>query len=166
MSFLKSSLVLGALLISGIAAAGSSNGVIECKSGSGRTLVEALIPVDGMEASIEITVDGKSVKYINQDLKDFLRMNNMKDKGILAPGGIETSKTKRDISIVAYGDTSGKFDEILANLSSIGIMKRKATQYGGEQINFSAKLNGLDPRSDLTKELPLITLKCVYTYEI
>lgn len=150
---MKSTLfALAVVLVSQSAFAGMSDGVVTCQSSSGRTKVNAIYPVDGLEASIKLTVDGKSSSFSGD---------------IDAQGGAVSMVARRTTSELELGayDASGKFDLRLAVLESKGEIKKSRLPYGGELLKFKATVKGQDPRSSTGAALPEgITVTCVYDY--
>jgi hypothetical protein len=166
---LKVSSVMALIMVSQAALAGSANGVVNCKSASGRTTLKASFPVDEDTANIVLTVDGKTTTALNQRAVEDLELNGKSPSDVFVnPKVMEVSADRDNTSIgmTALELTNQKFDLIHVNFRSEGKILRTRLPYGGEKLQFKAILNGLDPRTDEATELPKITLSCTYVYQI
>jgi hypothetical protein len=159
---------LGLLLASHSASAGSANAVLTCQSASGRTQFRANFPVDENVSAMQITVDGATQHYVDQNMAEILQLNgNSLEQQF--PGAqvvsIQSTRVRNGLSQVAYTDSGSKFDMIHLALRSKGKLK-SSRRPGGEKIVFQATINGLDPRTKNTTELPEITVSCLFDYQI
>lgn len=159
--------LLTLLIFTKMAFAGTANAFIECKSASGRTVVEADFPVDEETASLKITVDGKTSSYVNEATEFFYKEYNKtldQDFPNAKVTKFASGKDKSGLSITAFYETDGKSDDVQLTLRSVGPLKSKRLP-NGEQVKFTGIVNGWDPRKADTL-LPAIKLACVYTYSL
>ena len=158
-------IMIGLVALTSISAfAGANNISVKCHSASGRTEVNAWIPGDNTEQSVKITVDKKTLSYINQEMVNVLALNNM-DAATEYPGhqvneiSASLDKTKR---IVVLAGNEGEKEPVL--MLFVSNLKKINLGGGTYKGTFSGELsNTLDPR-DPSKELPFITVGCTYSY--
>ena len=160
-------IILVLSLFSSITAfAGASNFSVKCKSASGRTNLEAWIPGDNPEQSVKVTVDGKSLTYINQDMLDTLCANNIDPQKsypdyIVRDIAASLEDTKRIVVLITDGDAS---EPVL--FFTVENLKKKMKRDGSITGTFQGDLvNTVDPRN-LNAELPVIALSCSFSYSI
>lgn len=142
---------IATICLSAQAFAGAADAIVKCKSASGRTMIDAVYPVDSIEGSMTFKVDNASVTY---------ETNEASKTAVIA------SRSRNNLAMVVTQDTGGKVDLILLDLRSVGRIRKSALPYGGELLKFNAVVGGLDPRLENESALPQINVTCTYDYHI
>jgi hypothetical protein len=159
--------IASVLMIGQSAFAGANNAVLECKSGSGRTTLKAEYPVDLMTAAAVVTVDGKSLTYVNEEKVEDAQMNN-EDLNKEYPGYVvkqfQATQDKKNVALWVGMDSGKKFDENDLVMTSTGTVVRTKIP-NGFSLKFNATLDGVDPRNEAIS-LPQITVSCTMKYQI
>jgi hypothetical protein len=165
-------LVSIALLLSAASAfAGASQVEIRCKSSTGKTMIESVIPGDGDDAMVSFTVEGKSKTWLNGTLKVDLELNDV---------DVEARYPGYELGAIASIDEPGekmvaiqvlektKYDSpvftLIARPSTVSVRERSS---GSRKGTFKAKVTGVDPREpDHGYIVDPITVSCTYDYSI
>lgn len=165
---MKSTLAAAALAIiatfaANQAQAGAAQAVITCVSDSGKTKIESEFPGDMMETGIAFSIEGKTLAYMDTNMKDALSWNpHIAKDSPYAEAAItdfQIVDSKKELKIVAL-----KAGAPVLTLKSVpGTIKMKST-YGGSRGKLKATVQGVDPRHGGPSKL--ITVNCEYVYEI
>lgn len=149
---MKKTILALIILTSQYSFSGGANAHFSCKSASGRTTLEATVPGDYEEHSVEFNIDGEEVKWfsgVNQDTYEVEENSSLFVLGTLR---------NKNLHFIAINDKGQKVLTFTAVPSSIEI------KYG-EKGTLTAEIQGLDPR-DGKLQSPIITVNCSYSYEI
>lgn len=164
---LRFSLIVSLIALSSAAFAGANNGVLSCKSASGRTTLSGEYPIDFTSGAVILIVDGQSLTYVNQDKVDDAALNRY-DLGQSYPGYIvkqfQPTLDAKAVALWVGVDSGKKFDENDLVLTSKGNVVRKSIP-NGYLLKFRGTIDGVDPRNT-NVQLPQIEVSCTLKYQI
>ena len=135
--------------------AGGASAQFSCKSDSGRTTLEASVPGDFVEHSVDFNIDGEEVNWfsgINQSTYEV-----EENSSLLVLGSLQ----EKNYHFIALNSDGQKVFTFSAIPSSI---KLEATS-NGELGSLKARITGVDPRGGELQS-PVIVVNCTYGYEI
>lgn len=146
--------LLVAMLASSYVFAGSTQEIFECRSGSGRTILEAEVPGDHAEHDVKFTIDGSQVHFFD----GYYGAGFQSNSSVEVFGSLRDAKT--NFHFIVADESGETVFTFLALPGSVNI--RRTTN--GSRGSLNALIVGKDPRDNSTS--PTIQVSCDYVYEI